>query len=147
MIPVQNLFEAHLTVTDLDRAVEFYRDVLGLRLAHVVPARQAAFFWIGPVGNALLGLWGTGSGPQRMALHTAFRASLADVVAAPSALRSAGTTPLDFDGQPTDQPVVLARMPGPSSFTIPTVTCWSTSPCSQMRRTPNGASFRGENGN
>ena len=37
MIPVQNLFEAHLTVTDLDRAVEFYRDVLGLRLAHVVP--------------------------------------------------------------------------------------------------------------
>jgi lactoylglutathione lyase len=44
MIPVQNLFEAHLTVTDLDRAVEFYRDVLGLRLAHVVPAQQAAFF-------------------------------------------------------------------------------------------------------
>src|SRR6476659_2596389 len=84
MIPVQNLFETHLTVTDLDRAVEFYRDVLGLRLAHVVPARQAAFFWIGPAGTAMLGLWATGSGPQRMALHTAFRASLADVVAAPS---------------------------------------------------------------
>ena len=104
MIPVQNLFEAHLTVTDLDRAVEFYRDVLGFRLAHVDPPRQAAFFWIGPVGNAMLGLWGTGSGPQRMALHTAFRARLADVVAAPSALRSGGITPLDFDGQPTDQP-------------------------------------------
>jgi catechol 2,3-dioxygenase-like lactoylglutathione lyase family enzyme len=84
MIPVKNLFEAHLTVTDLDRAVEFYRDVLGLRLAHIVPARQAAFFWIGPAGNTMLGLWGTGSGPQRMALHTAFRVSLADVVAAPA---------------------------------------------------------------
>jgi lactoylglutathione lyase len=116
MIPVQDLFEAHLTVTDLDRAVEFYRDALGLRLAHVVPAQQAAFFWIGPAGNAMLGLWGTGSGPQRMALHTAFRASLADVVAAPSALRSAGITPLDFDGQPTDQPVVLAWMPAASVF-------------------------------
>lgn len=26
MIAVQDLFEAHLTVTDLDRSVEFYRD-------------------------------------------------------------------------------------------------------------------------
>jgi lactoylglutathione lyase len=116
MIPVENLFEAHLTVTDLDRAIEFYRDVLGLRLAHVVSERQAAFFWVGPAGNAMLGLWGAGSGPQKMALHTAFRASLADVVAAPSKLRSAGITPLDFDGQPTDQPVVFAWMPAASVF-------------------------------
>jgi len=84
--------------------------------AHVVPARQAAFFWIGPAGNAMPELWGTGSGPQRMALHTAFRASLADVVAAPSALPSAGITALDFDGQPTGQPVVLAWMPAASVF-------------------------------
>jgi len=116
MIPVETLFEAHLPVTDLDRAIEFYRDIVGLRLAHVVSARQAAFFWIGPAGNAMLGLWATGSGPQRMALHTAFRASRADVVAAPSALRSAGITPLDFHGQPTDQPVVLAWMPAASVF-------------------------------
>ncbi len=64
----------------------------------------------------MLGLWGVGSGPQRMALHTAFRASLADVIAAPRALRSAGITPLDFDGQPTDQPVVFAWMPAASVF-------------------------------
>jgi lactoylglutathione lyase len=116
MIPVHNLFEAHVTVTDLDRAIQFYRDVLGLRLAHVVSARQAAFFWIGPAGNAMLGLWGAGSGPQKVALHTAFRTSLADVVAAPSALRSVGIMPLDFDGQPTDQPVVFAWMPAASVF-------------------------------
>ena len=108
MIPVQNLFETHLPVTDLDRAVRFYRDAVGLQLAHIASARQAAFFWIGPAGNAMLGLWGSGSGPQRMALHTAFRASLADVIAAPAALRSAGITPLDFDGNPTDEPVVFA---------------------------------------
>ena len=40
MIPVQHLFEAHLTVTDLDRAIAFYRDAVGLRLAHVTSARQ-----------------------------------------------------------------------------------------------------------
>ena len=116
MIPVQSLFETHLPVTNLDRAIEFYRDAVGLQLARVVSARQAAFFWIGAAGNAMLGLWGAGSGPQRMALHTAFRASLADVVAAPRALQSAGITPLDFDGQPTDQPVVFAWMPAASVF-------------------------------
>jgi len=116
MIPVESLFEAHLTVADLDKAIAFYRDVLGFRLAHVVAVRQAGFFWIGATGDAMLGLWGTGSGPQRMALHIAFRTSVANVVAAPSALRAAGITPLDFDGQPTDEPMVLAWMPAASVF-------------------------------
>jgi lactoylglutathione lyase len=116
MIPVQDLFEAHLAVSDLNRAIEFYRDAVGLRLAHVTSTGQAAFFWIGPAGHAMLGLWAAGSGPQRVTLHTAFRATLADVIAAPQALRSAGITPLDFDGLPTDQPVVLAWMPAASVF-------------------------------
>ncbi|HEU4785959.1 MAG TPA: VOC family protein [Gemmatimonadaceae bacterium] len=116
MIPAQDLFEAHLTVSDLDTAIEFYRDRLGLRVALLVPARQAAFFWIGTAGNAMLGLWAAGSGPQRMTLHIAFRASVADVIAAPRALRSAGITPLDFDGHPTDDAVVLAWMPAVSVF-------------------------------
>lgn len=116
MISVQGLFEVHLTVTHLGRAIEFYRDTVGLRLAHVTSARQAAFFWIGPDGNAMLGLWAAGSGPEMTTLHTAFRASLADVTAAPRALRSAGITPLDFDGQPTDEPVVLAWMPAASVY-------------------------------
>ena len=47
MIPVQDLFEVHMTVADLERAVAFYRDLVGLRLAHVESARHAAFFWIG----------------------------------------------------------------------------------------------------
>jgi lactoylglutathione lyase len=116
MTAAQDLFEVHLTVADLDIATEFYRDVVGLELAHVVPARQAAFFWIGAGRTAMLGLWAGGAGPQRMALHTAFRASLADVLAAPRALRSAGVTPLDFDGRPTEEPVVIAWLPAASVF-------------------------------
>jgi lactoylglutathione lyase len=116
MMPIHDLFEAHLTVADLDRAIAFYRDLLGLELAHVVPQRQVAFFWLGAAGNAMLGVWATGSTPQRMVLHTAFRTSVADVIAAPGVLRSAGITPLDFDGNLTDQPVVLAWMPAASVF-------------------------------
>ena len=116
MIPVQGLFEVHMSVADLDRSIAFYRDAVGLQLAHTEPARHAAFFWIGAPGNAMLGLWGAGSGPQRLISHTAFRASLADVIAAPHALGAAGITPLDFDDRPTDQPVVFAWMPAASVF-------------------------------
>jgi lactoylglutathione lyase len=116
MIEARDLFEVHLTVGDLDEAIDFYRDIVGLRLAHVTSARQAAFFWIGCAGNAMLGLWAAGSAPQSVTLHTAFRVSLADVMAAPDILRTAGVTPLDFDGKPTDLPVVLAWMPAAAVY-------------------------------
>jgi lactoylglutathione lyase len=115
-IAAQDLFEAHLAITDLDRSVAFYRDVVGLPLAYVTASRQAAFFWIGTAGNAMLGLWAAGSGPQRMTLHVAFRANLADVIAAPSALRSAGVMPLDFDERPTEEPSVIGWLPAASVY-------------------------------
>jgi len=116
MISVDGLFEVHLVVADLDRAIAFYGEVVGLRLAHVAPARQVAFFWIGAAGHAMLGLWGGGTAPQHVTSHTAFRVSLADVLAAPDALGAAGITPLDFDGRPTEQPTVFAWMPAVSVF-------------------------------
>jgi lactoylglutathione lyase len=116
MIPVHDLFEVHLTVADLERAIAFYRDVVGLRLAHTELRRRVAFFWIGAPGNAMLGLWSAGPGPERITSHTAFSVSLSDVLAAPDALRAAGITPLDFDGRPTGQPVVFGWMPAAAVF-------------------------------
>lgn len=116
MIRVHGLFEVHLAVADLEKAIAFYRDVVGFRLAHVEPARQVAFFWIGPAGSGMLGLWGAGAAPQKVTSHTAFRVSLQDVLAAPVALRAAGITPLDFDGRPADQPIVFGWMPAASVF-------------------------------
>jgi len=116
MIQARGLFEVHLTVRDLDEAVEFYSRVVGLRLAHVTVSRDAAFLWIGRAGTTMLGLWVSGSAPQHVTLHTAFSVSLADVLAAPAVLRSAGVTPLDFDGQPTELPVVLAWMPAAAVY-------------------------------
>jgi len=116
MIAAQDLFETHLTTTDLAKSIQFYRDLIGLRLAHLTTTREAAFFWIGPGTNAMLGVWSAGAGPQRMLMHIAFRASLQDVLAAPSTLTAAGIAPLDFDGVVTDEPVVLAWMPVASIF-------------------------------
>lgn len=56
MIPVSGLYEAHLTVADLERSIAFYRDVFGLELAHTIPARHAALFWIGGRERSMLGL-------------------------------------------------------------------------------------------
>ena len=37
MIPLRNLFEGHLTVTDLKRSMAFFGDTLGLELARAFP--------------------------------------------------------------------------------------------------------------
>jgi lactoylglutathione lyase len=116
MIEPGGLFETHLTVRNLDVAIGFYRDVVGLTVAHLGRDHQAAFLWIGSDRQSMLGLWAAGSAPQSVTLHTAFRVSPAAVVEAPHVLRNAGITPLDFDGTPTDQPVVLAWMPAAAVY-------------------------------
>jgi len=85
-------------------------------LAQVIPSRRVAFFWIGPHGHTMLGLWSAGSGPQKTTTHVAFAASLEDVLAAPEALRLAGIVTRDFDGQPTNEAVVLGWMPAASVY-------------------------------
>ena len=87
--------------------MRFYRDVSRLPLATIVPERRVAFFWIDPLGKAMLGLWATGTGPQPMTQHIAFRVDVDAVFAAPQALREAGVTPLDIDSKPAEEPVVL----------------------------------------
>jgi len=116
VIPVHNLFEAHLSVADLGRSMTFFSDVLELKLAHLVADRRVAFYWIGAPGQGMLGLWETGASPQRMSLHVAFAADLQTVVAAPAKLSAAGVTPRDFSEQATDEPVVLAWMPAASIY-------------------------------
>ncbi len=79
IVPIRGLFEAHLTVSDLDRSIAFYRDVLGLPLAHRVPARNVAFFWVPSSDKAMLGLWSIGTSPLRLRLHIAFDVALPQV--------------------------------------------------------------------
>src|SRR5436305_1945188 len=110
------LFEAHLTVSDLDRSIAFYREVVGLPLALELPERGAAFFWIGDPGEAMLGLWSLGSAPMGLSLHIALRVPLEDVRAACEALRSNGVTPLSFFGNETTEPSVIGWMPAAAVY-------------------------------
>jgi lactoylglutathione lyase len=96
--------------------MSFYGATLGLELAEVFWHRRVAFYWIGGRGNSMLGLWEAGTGPQRLSLHVAFRVELADLLEAPARLRAANVVPLDFAGEPTTEPVVLAWMPAASLY-------------------------------
>jgi lactoylglutathione lyase len=99
------------------RSVAFYRDTLGLELAHIIPSRHVAFFWIGAPGAAMLGLWSTHSSPMSMRLHIAFRVTLQQVEASAEVLRTAGLTPLDgLARHPIQEPVVLTWMPAASVY-------------------------------
>jgi lactoylglutathione lyase len=116
MIPIRDLFESHLTVSDLQRSMAFFGDTLGLKLARVFPERKAAFYWIGQPGKSMLGLWEVGTTPQRLNLHIAFTVELMDLLDAPRRLRAANVVPRDFSGNPTDEPVVLAWIPAASLY-------------------------------
>jgi lactoylglutathione lyase len=116
MIPIRDLFETHLTVADLRRSMTFYGEVLGLEIAQLIPERKIAFYWIGGRGNAMLGLWQAQPGWKPQSLHIAFRVDLSDMLDACDKLRAANIAPLDFDGNPTTEPVVLAWMPAASLY-------------------------------
>lgn len=115
-VSITGLFETHLTVSDLDRSVTFYRDIVGLPLALSVPDRGAAFFWIGGVGEAMLGLWSLGSAPLGLTLHVAFTVPLEDVLAACERLRAVTVTPLSFFATETNEPSVIGWMPAAAVY-------------------------------
>lgn len=101
---------------DLQRSMSFFGETLGLELAEVFWERRVAFYWLGGRGNSMLGLWETGTGPQRLSLNLAFRTELKDLLEAPARLRAAGVVPLDLQGKPAEEPVVLAWMPAASLY-------------------------------
>jgi lactoylglutathione lyase len=115
-IPIQGLFETHLTVADLDVSVPFYRDSLGLELAHFPNERRVAFFWLGEERTSMLGIWEVGTSPNSMRLHLAFASTVDAVLAAPGTLRAAGAVPRGFHGEPVEEPVVIAWIPALSLY-------------------------------
>lgn len=113
------IFEVHLSVTDRRRSAEFYQRVLGFQIASEFAERDITFLWMGPPGSRMLGLWGPAcpDAPiSRGTGHFALRLSPGEVVNSLDHLRELGVTPLDFDGRPTDEAVVIAWMPAVSVY-------------------------------
>jgi len=115
----QTIFEVHLGVTDRHVSGEFYQRVLGFEIAADIARRDILFMWIGGRGSSMLGLWGPACpNPPitRGRSHFALQLSESEIKAAPQKLKGLGVTPLDFDGDPTDEPIVLSWMPALSVY-------------------------------
>lgn len=118
----RGLFETHLHVANLEAAMRFYGDVIGLELGLMESERRAAFYWVGEDRSTMLGLWEkppwiapeTGNSPQIQ--HIAFAVSFEDLQEAIQHLQQNGIVLRNFFDQNTDEPSVLAWMPAASIY-------------------------------
>ena len=137
MIPIHNLFETHLTVSDLRRSMAFYGDALGLELAQFFPERRVAFYWIGGRGSSMLGLWEVGTrapAPEPPPGVPCGPGSFCCRRRRPC--EQAGIAPLDFDGHPTDDLWCWLGCRRLCSISmILTGTCWILA-CRRTTRSP-----------
>ncbi len=118
-VPIYGLFETHLTVSDLQQSITFYRDIVGLQLALEVSERNVAFFWIGDNASrrSMLGLWSVGTAPIGLNLHVAFEvAAINDLLDAPKRLKDNGIIPLSFFGEESLEPSVIGWMPAAAIY-------------------------------
>ena len=113
----------HLTVTNLQQSIRFYRDIVGLHLALEVSDRSAAFFWIGNPASyssrrSMLGLWSIGTAaPIGLTLHVAFGVgAINDLLDAPKRLKDKGIIPLSFLDKECMEPSVIGWMPAAAIY-------------------------------
>lgn len=102
---IKGIYEAHLPVKDLDRSIEFYRE-LELKLAW--RSSKTAFFWI-VEGESWLGLWEgkeykTPSHPSLR--HLAFTISYEDMKSSLQWLKSKGISAVPFGSRTSVEPFV-----------------------------------------
>ena len=108
---IKGLYETHLFVEDLQKSIDFYKNVLGLTQCGYNDERKIAFFWIGEPKQAMLGLW---EKPKEKidVRHFAFSCEVDDVVhRSVEFLKKRNLKPYNFLKDGTTEPMVFAWMP------------------------------------
>lgn len=106
---ITGLFETHIEVSNLEKAMQFYEEILGLQPGRKEEERRIAFYWIAKHGQAMLGLW---EKPQVHPRHFAFQCH-ADWILHESVafLQSKGLQPYNFLKDGNQRPMVFCWMP------------------------------------
>ena len=91
-----------LMVQDMDRAIKFYRDVIGLELRSESPMWSEMAF-----GNAIIALHGGGSGVAR---ETGLNIEVADLDSACKEVASGGGTVVSWPEDRAGEPIRLAHL-------------------------------------
>jgi lactoylglutathione lyase len=108
---ITGLFETHVQVSQLEKAMVFYERLPGIMPAHVDKDRRIAFYWLGKPGEAMLGLWETVGRPIATR-HFAFRCAAENFTEQASAfLQQNDLAGYNFLNDGTSRPMVFAWMP------------------------------------
>ena len=108
---IKGLYETHLFVENLERSIDFYKNILGLEQCYFEKERRSAFFWIGKPKEAMLGLW---EKPKKEIdkRHFAFRCEVEDILTkSVRFLKERNVSPYNFLKDGTEAPMVFAWMP------------------------------------
>ncbi|WP_206920039.1 VOC family protein [Alicyclobacillus suci] len=111
---IEGLFETHINVANLEKASQFYEDVLGLTLAYE-DSRRVRFYWLGKPGNAMLGIWEK-EPSQIIRQHYAFQTSLDNMKRVVPWLKGRGIAVRNFLNDGTERPFVFGWMPAVSIY-------------------------------
>ncbi len=108
---IKGLYETHLFVENLERSIDFYKNVLGLEQCYFDKERNAVFFWIGKPKEAMLGLWEKPKA-EIQKRHFAFRCDKEDILEKSILFfKSRNLQPYNFLKDGTERPMVFAWMP------------------------------------
>lgn len=107
---IKGLYETHVQVSNLEDSIQFYTEVLGLKLAHRDETRPIVFLWIGEGKDAMLGLWEQKENLQTR--HFAFTCDKEDILNySVDFLKNRDLKPYNFLKDGMDHPMVFAWMP------------------------------------
>ena len=107
---ITGIYETHIQVSDLEKSLKFYTDILGLKFAHRDETRPIIFLWVGENKNYMLGLWQTDEeiDPRHFAFSSTKKFILNDAV---NFLNQNQLKPYNFLKNGTTDPMVFAWMP------------------------------------
>lgn len=108
---IKGIYETHLNVVNLERSVDFYKNVLGLEQCSYPDARRIAFFWVGKPQEYMLGLWEKPK-EEVVKMHFAFRCDKEYILhKSVDFLESKNLKPYNFLKDDRRIPLVFAWMP------------------------------------
>lgn len=115
-IMIKSIYETHLHVRNLEKAIDFYQNKLGLTVARKLSKRRVAFFWVGEKKKQMLGLWEVHSNEEFETKHFAFRVDLAFLKTSKLWLEKRGIEVVGSQGKGNREPIVQRWMPAASVY-------------------------------
>ena len=113
---INGLYETHINVANLERSIDFYKNVLGLEQCSYNDQRRIAFFWVGKPKEYLLGIWEKPK-PEIVKMHFAFTCNKEDILnKSVDFLKSKNLKPYNFLKDGREIPLVFAWMPALSIY-------------------------------